>query len=60
MGAEPFDILAAYLGSAGLTSMEHVNKDYHVIIENTCKVAGKTLDEFWAACRQADSEISST
>lgn len=59
MGAEPFDILAAYLGCAGLTSIEHVSKDYHIIIENTCNVAGKTLDEFWAACAEANAETSS-
>lgn len=58
-GAEPFDILAAYMGCGGITSPESVNPEYLPIIEATCRVAGKTEQEFWAACADADRETSS-
>jgi hypothetical protein len=59
IGAEPFDILAAYLGCAGITSFDSVQDAYRPIIEATCKVAGKSLDEFWAACAEVAAEMTS-
>lgn len=58
-GAEPFDILAAYFGCAGIISLDSVRAEYHPIIEATCTVAGKTIEEFWTACADANAEASS-
>jgi hypothetical protein len=59
-GAEPFDLLTAYLGCGGLTSMEHVNPAYRAIIEATCKVANKTIEEFFSACAEVSAEITTS
>jgi hypothetical protein len=58
-GAEPFDWLVAYLGCAGIVSDGAANAHYLPIIEATCRVAGKTIDEFWVACAHATQDSSS-
>jgi hypothetical protein len=57
-GAEPFGLLSGYMGCGGITSPDSVNPEYIPIIEATCRVAGKTMDEFWKACAEAEADIN--
>ena len=47
-GAEPWDLLVAYIACSGV-GPEHINGEFLKIIRNTCKRLGRTEDEFWRA-----------
>lgn len=56
-GAEPFSMLASFLGVNGITQASEVAEDYKPVIEATCARADKTEEEFWAEAKRMEAEF---